>query len=141
MPDRLSLNPYEAHVILNIAAALEDGRVSADAPSFTPRSLGRVLSVDGDVVAAVLDRLSVFQHGRGARPYHRSMSALTEAVERHLPEAETMASLYETEEEQVARLREELEALRPGWNPHPPAETDSLDSVGDVTLGGLTFTG
>ena len=129
MPDQLNLNPHEAYIVITIAAGLEEGRVVADAPSFTPRSLARVLSLDGDVIASVLDRLGVFQHGKGARPYHRSMSALTEAVERHLPEAEVTARHYETEEEQVARLREELEALRP----------TTPDDTGEVQIGDTTF--
>ena len=141
MPEQMNLSPHEAFIVINIAAALEDGRVSTDAPSFTPRSLACVLSMDRDVIAAVLDRLGVFQHGKGSQPYRRSMSALTEAVEIHLPAAETMACLYETEEEQVARLREELEALRPGPAPQPPSEPDGPDAVGDVRIGGVTFTG
>ena len=141
MPDQLNLTPHEAYVVITIAAGLEEGRVAADAPSFTPRSLGRVLSLDGDVIAAVLDRLGVFQHGARARPYHRDTTALTEAIERHLPEAEVTALHYETQEEQIARLREELENLRPVPAPQPPSEPDGPDAIGDVRIGGVTFTG
>ena len=140
MPEQPRFNPHEAFTITSIASALEDGRATAG-PSFTARSLARVVSLDRDAVAAVLDRLGVHQRGRGAQPYHRDTAALAEAIERHLPEAEMLAVLYENEEEQVTRLVEELEALRPGLEPHPPAETDTPPPIGDVSLGGILFTG
>ena len=134
MPEQLNLSPDEAVIIVALAAALEEGHIPSGSPSFTARAISRALAADTGVVAAVLDRLGIFARGRGMQPYHRDTAQLAAALELHLPEAEVTALQWEGPEQRLARFREETEGLR-------PEAADGLDSVGEIHIGGVTFTG
>ena len=116
----------EAEIIVAVAATVEGARLNTEAVTFAARTLASASGAHPWKLGYLLDRLGVLTERGG---YRRSIAALVEAIEKALPEA-------------LDVLEQSDDELRAEGFTVPERETNKkADSVGDVRLGDITFSG
>ena len=116
----------EAEIIVAVAATVEGARLNTEAVTFAALTLALASRAHPWKLGYLLDRLGVLTERGG---YRRSIAALVEAIEKALPEAQEV-------------LEQSDDELRAEGYVVPERETSKkADSVGDVRLGDITFSG
>ena len=116
----------EAEIIVAVAATVEGARLNTEAVTFAARTLALASGAHPWKLGYLLDRLGVLTERGG---YRRSIADLVEAIEKALPEAQDV-------------LEQSDDELRAEGYVVPDRETSKkADSVGDVRLGDITFSG
>ena len=116
----------EAEIIVAVSATVEGARLNTEAVTFAARTLALASGAHPWKLGYLLDRLGVLIERGG---YRRSIAALVEAIEKALPEAQDV-------------LEQSDDELRAEGYVVPERETSKkADSVGDVRLGDITFSG
>ena len=116
----------EAEIIVAVSATVEGARLNTEAVTFAARTLALASGAHPWKLGYLLDRLGVLTERGG---YRRNIAALVEAIEKALPEAQDV-------------LEQSDDELRAEGYVVPDRETSKkADSVGDVRLGDITFSG
>ena len=119
----------EALIVVKISEAIQQGRLNAAAEHVAAGSVALAAHTHHWTTAFVLDLLDVPADAPGRGLWRRSIAALVEAIEKALPEAQDVL------EQSDGELRAE------GFTVPERETSKKADSVGDVRLGDITFSG